>query len=277
MPWFKRIGFFLLILLALKGLIGFVGDHETGDNTIALADISGTIWTADETVEELRKLRKDEGVKGVVVRVNSPGGTVAASQEIHDALKLLKEKKPVVISMGTLAASGGLYLAMGADHIMANPGTITGSIGVLMEHVHVEDLLRRLGIASETVQSGKYKTMVSYDKPMSGEGRTLLQSMLGEVHDQFKQAIQMSRGLTVAEVLAFADGRIFTGAEAQKLRLVDRLGSFDAAVAWAAELAGIKEEPYLRKSEEGSFRWWRAFKATMSAFVSGPKICYLYK
>lgn len=275
--WFRRLCFFLLALLALKGLGTFLGDEGVGQERIAIVDITGTIWTSEETLEELRDLKKNDSVKGVVVRINSPGGTVAASQEIHDALKLLKTGKPVVASLGTVAASGGLYIAMGSDHIIADPGTITGSVGVLMEHMHFGTLLNRLGIGTETLQSGEFKTILSYHKPVQPEGRKMLNEMLTEVHGQFKEAIRLSRNLTEAEVERLADGRVFTGAKAQELKLIDRLGSLDAAIAWAAELAGISGEPHLLKKGKDSFWVWKSLRGTFEAFVSGPKICYLYQ
>lgn len=277
MTWIKRIGFFLLLLLALKGLGVLLVDGGAERDSIAVVDVTGTIWTSDEHLEELRQLRKDSNVRGVVVRVNSPGGTVAASQEIFEALKTLKEKKPVVISMGTVAASGGLYISMGADNIMADAGTITGSIGVRMEHMHFEDLLSWLKVGTETLQSGRLKSLVSYDRPISKEGRDILLEMLSEVHDQFKEAIQTSRNLKPEAVELWADGRIFTGAKAKELGLVDRLGNLDAAIAWAADLAGLRKEPNVFKSEEENFWWWKNLNTTMKAFVSGPKICYLYR
>jgi protease IV len=192
----------------------------------------------------------------VILRVDSPGGGVGPSQEIHREVLRLKEKKPVVVSMGAVAASGGYYVSCAADKIIANEGTITGSIGVIMEFLNVERLFEWAGLKSRVIKSGKYKDIGSGTREMTDEEKKLLQAMVDDVHDQFVSAIVESRGIERATVLSFADGRVFSGRQAKEIGLVDELGNFRDAVAKAAELAGIEGDPklvYPRRRGNGPF------------------------
>jgi protease-4 len=190
----------------------------------------------------------------VILWIDSPGGSVGASQEILEAVRLLSKEKPVIASMGTVAASGGYYVALGAERILANPGTITGSIGVRMEHINVGRLLDWARIGHETLKSGKYKDMGAIDRPLTPEERRLLEETLKGLHAQFKQAVADFRNLDLSEVDIIADGRIFTGQEAIKLGLVDTIGGFAKAIELAAEMGGIEGEPEL--TYPGKHRMW---------------------
>lgn len=272
--WIKRIGIFVLVLLALVGLGRITG--KAREPALGVLEVNGTLWVADDWVEKIEEFRKNPKILGVVVRINSPGGTVAASQEIYSALKKLAAKKPVVASMGTVAASGGLYLAMAANKILADEGTLTGSIGVRMEHVHLEELLKFAKIGYDTIKSGKLKDIGSFTRPLSQEEREFLEAMMGEIHLQFKEVVAKERGIKMEELEKFADGRILTGAKAKALHLIDEIGGFTRAVEVAAELSGIKGEPRLVYGDK-QYAWWiKAIWGTWKVAFSGPIFCYLY-
>ena len=203
------------------------------------------IVSAGKTIERLHAAADDASVKAVVLRIDSPGGGVGPSQEIHDEVVKLVQSKPVVVSMGSLCASGGYYIAAPASRIFANPGTITGSIGVIMEFTNIQDLLDKIGLKNRVVKSGKHKDIGSPVRPMSAEDEAILQSLIDDVHSQFVEAVAAGRKLEVATVKPLADGRIFTGRQAQASGLVDELGNLESAIAAAAEMGGIVGEPKL--------------------------------
>jgi len=216
-----------------------------GGERVAIIRIEGVIMDSRETIEELRRFRDNPSIKAVVLRIDSPGGGVVPSQEIHT--EVLKARKggrlKVVASMGNLAASGGYYIAAATDKIVANPGTLTGSIGVIMELANVQGLLEKVGVQSVVIKSGRYKDLASPFRAMSKEDRVLLQRVLDDVHDQFIQAVAAGRALNVEEVRPLADGRIFTGRQARTAKLVDELGDLQDAIKLAARMVGIEGEP----------------------------------
>ncbi len=215
------------------------------EDRIALIRVEGVILDAQPTVGELKKFGDSPSVKAIVLRIDSPGGGVVPSQEIYDAVKRVRNKsnKAVVASMGTVAASGGYYIASATDLIMANPGTLTGSIGVIMEMANLEGLLKKIGVEGVVIKSGRFKDIGSPLRKMSDEDRQLLQAVMDDVHQQFIQAVAEGRSLDIAEVQPLADGRIFTGRQAKEAKLVDELGDLDDAIRLAADLAGIEGEP----------------------------------
>ena len=213
------------------------------EGNVAVIEILGGIFESKEIVESIRKIRDEDKVKAVVLRIDSPGGSIGASQDIFDAVKKLREKKPVVASMGKVAASGGYYVALPANKIVANPGTVTGSIGVRMEMLNVEDLMRWAMLKPMTLKSGSLKDIGSPTRPMTGEEREVLEKILQEMHRQFKVAVSEGRSLSLDEVEKLADGRIFTGTEALQKKMIDELGSLERAEEIAATLAGIKGRP----------------------------------
>jgi protease-4 len=177
---------------------------------------------------------------GLLLRIDSPGGTVGDSQEIHQALRRLRQDGcPIVASYGNISASGGVYVGSAADRVVANPGTITGSIGVILRGNNLEELLRRVGVRFETIKSGPYKDILSPDRPLTGEERSLLQDLIDSSYDQFVTAVAEGRGLTRERVRSFADGRVFSGAQALELGLVDLLGDEETARLELARLAGV--------------------------------------
>ncbi len=215
------------------------------EDRIALIRVEGVILDSKETVAELKKFGESSTVKAIVLRIDSPGGGVVPSQEIHDAVKRVRNKnnKTVVASMGTVAASGGYYIASATDRIMANPGTLTGSIGVIMELANFQGLFKKLGVENVVIKSGRYKDIGSPFRKMTPEDRRILQAVMDDVHRQFIEAVAEGRSLDIAEVRPLADGRIFTGRQAKDLMLVDELGNLDDAIRLAADMVGIEGEP----------------------------------
>lgn len=242
----------------MTALFLYLGEGENplgarGD--LAVVEIKGPIMDSKEIVEQLDRVEKNDHIKGLVLRIDSPGGGVGASQEIYQAVRRVRKDKKVVVSMGGVAASGGYYIAVAADKIVANPGTITGSIGVLMDYTNVERLLDFLKVHAELLTAGKMKDVGSPLKPLSGEDRAFLESILANMHAQFKKAVQDGRGLDDAKMEEIGDGRIFTGQQAKEEGLVDQLGNQQDAVDLAAKLAGIEGEPKLLYPKKKKLDW----------------------
>ena len=219
------------------------GDRLAGGDGVGLVELKGVIVDGQETIRQLRTLKKDERVKAVVLRVDSPGGVVGPSQEIYAAVKGVAKVKKVVVSMGSVAASGGYYVAAPATLIYANPGTITGSIGVLMKFSNIEGLMGKVGLKAFTLKTGKYKDTGSPARTMTPEERSMLQGVIDSTHAQFIKAVAQGRRLPEDQVRSIADGRIFSGEQALALKLVDRLGTLQDAIDEAGRLGGIKGEP----------------------------------
>lgn len=219
-------------------------DFSTEDR-IALIRIEGVIVDSQATVGELKRFSENPSVKAIVLRIDTPGGGVVPSQEIHDAVKRVRNKsnKAVIASMGSVAASGGYYIAAATDRIVANPGTLTGSIGVIMETANLEGLLQKIGVEGVIIKSGKYKDVGSPLRKMSAEERGLLQAVMDDVHKQFIEAVAEGRSMEVRAAQLLADGRIFTGRQAKEAKLVDELGDLEDAIQLAAEVVGIEGEP----------------------------------
>jgi protease-4 len=232
------IAIFMFAIPAFIAAVMFASDPSLveaplgGKNHVAVVEMTGAIESSKEVLEELYKHVSDDKIKGIVLRIDSPGGAVAPSQEIYRAVARLKEKKPIVASMGSLAASGGLYAALGASKVYAEPGTITGSIGVIMTVPNFTHIAQRFGFDMVTIKSGKLKDIGNSFREMTPEERQLLESQLAEVHGQFIDAVAEGRKLEVEQVRAFADGRVIMGSEAKRVGLVDEYGDvYDAARA----------------------------------------------
>ena len=246
------IGF---IALSLLGNFLSEGGWIGGDK-VAVIRIEGIILDSRETIEELRHYRDNPSVKAIVLRIDSPGGAVVPSQEIFAEVRKTKAegKIKVVTSMGNVAASGGYYIAAATDRIVANPGTLTGSIGVIMELANVKGLLEKVGVQSVVIKSGRHKDMASPFRAMTPEDRALLQTVLDDVHAQFIDAVATGRSLQLEQVKTLADGRIFTGKQAQTVNLVDELGDLHDAIQLAARLVGISGEPRVIETHK-RFSW----------------------
>ena len=235
---------FVLMIIVIASLVGNSAPIPIG-HRVGVIQVVGPIISSDKTVREIVDFRKDDSIDAVVLRVDSPGGGVGPSQEIYVEVERLAAVKPVVVSMGAVAASGGYYVAAPASQIVANPGTITGSIGVIMGFTNYEELLEKIGLKSSVVKSGKHKDIGSPVRPMTEEDKAILQGLIDDVHRQFINAIAKGREMEVDSVLPLADGRIFSGKQAMELGLVDKLGNFQDAVSLAAQLAQIDGDPRL--------------------------------
>ena len=210
---------------------------------IARIEITGAIAGATrKRVLAALKTVEEKKFPALLLRIDSPGGTVGDSQEIYSALKRLREKIKIVASFGNISASGGVYIGVGAQYIMANPGTITGSIGVILRGNNLERLLEKIGVSFKVIKSGPYKDILSFDRQLTAPEEQILQELIDTSYLQFVQTVAEGRSLEVEKVKAFADGRIFTGQQALDLGVVDRLGSEEDARRWTAELVNLDPE-----------------------------------
>jgi protease-4 len=268
----------LIVLLANSRGRHRVLDRPFTGNKVAVVELTGVMtssydagrqaMSARRVLEQLRKHRDDDSVKAVVLRVDTPGGTVVAAQEIHGELQRLRtgSGKKIVVSMGDLAASGGYYVSCAADRVFANPGTLTGSIGVIMQFPNYQGLLGKIGLGTNTIKSGEFKDLGSGARLMTDRDRRLLQDLVDDVYGQFVEAVAAGRGMTPAQVRPLADGRIFSGRQAKDLGLVDELGDLDAAIAAAGKLAGIAGAPEVVR-EKPRRRLWELIDARLGALL----------
>jgi protease-4 len=243
---------FIVVMFVMLFSGGESEDVEYGSGgTIAVIELKEPIVSSENIVRQFKRYRTNIGIDAIVFRIESPGGGVAASQEIYEEVKKTREYgKPVVVSMGSVAASGGYYVAIGANRIVANPGTITGSIGVISQFMHVNELLNKIGVSSTTIKSGKLKDSGSPFRSMDADDKRYFQEMIDDVHDQFISAVADERKLAKASVKKMADGRVYTGRKAYELHLVDTLGTYQDAIRIAADLAGISGTPKIIKEKK---------------------------
>ncbi len=237
----------LVFFFALLFFIGRYSGTRPGrfafGDKIAVVEIKGVIAQSSGIIDELQFHLEDEGVKAIILRIDSPGGGVGPSQEIHREILKIKSKKKVVTSMGSVAASGGYYIACASDLIVANPGTITGSIGVLMQFSNFEELLKKIGVKGVVLKSGEHKDIGSPLREMTPEEKRIMQEVLDNVHQQFIQAVAEGRKLEYAKVVQIADGRILTGEQAKNFGLVDKMGNLQDTIDITAEMVGIEGKP----------------------------------
>ncbi len=252
------LGAVFLIMLALSLLLAyfFGGGLGHGDK-VAVVRLEGVITDPADINGQLSELEERNDVKGVVIRINSPGGAVGPSQEIYSEINRLRKTKKVVASMGAIAASGGYYASVAAEKIVADPGTITGSIGVIVEFLDAEQLLEKIGLKGYVVKSGKYKDTGSPFRKMQPDEKDLLQGVISDVNGQFVKAVAEGRHMKVEDVSAIADGRIFSGSQAMKKGLVDQLGDLQDAIDLCARMAGIKGRPTVLYTEKKPFSLWK--------------------
>lgn len=259
--------YFMLVFTALVcatvvviALLIFAGSRRTElkfGEKVGIVEVSGAIADARETLDILKRFRRDDSIRAVVVRVDSPGGAVGPSQEIYREIRKTGLVKKVVASLGAVAASGGYYVASACDGIVSNPGTLTGSIGVIMGYTNIRGLLDKIGLYPVVIKSGKYKDIGSPVREMTPDERRILEQFADQIHTQFIRDVAQGRGLAVDKVRQVADGRIFSGQKAKELGLVDRLGNLEDAVAWAAEMAGIKGEVETVREPRERYPWLR--------------------
>jgi protease IV len=248
--------FFLAAFALTYGTEGRLSAALALGGKVGVVDVTGVINDSDDVVEALKRFEHAPSVKAVVVRVDSPGGGVAPSQEIYHAILKLRAEKPVIASFGGVAASGGYYIGSACDAIVANPGTLTGSIGVIMEMANVQDLLQKIGVQAEVLKAGAYKDMGSPVRPLTDDERTIFQQMIDSVHTQFITAVASGRKMDADKVRTLADGRIYSGEQAHAIGLVDALGGLQDAIKLAAERGGITGEPHVSHAALGREPWW---------------------
>lgn len=268
------LGIFLLFIVGMAFfLLVYVLGSATEDkhsfalnSKVGVVKIEGFIGDTRDVIEQLNQFGKDDGIKAVILRIDSPGGGVASSQEIYDAVLDLKKKKKVVASMGSVAASGGYMIACAADKIVANPGTITGSISAVMHFANAEELLKKLGLKASVVKSGKFKDTGSPVREMTAEEKALIQELVDDIYDQFLDMVARDRNIPKEKLRKIADGRVFTGRQAHKLGLVDYLGDMGYALTLLGEMSGIKGKPdIVYPKKKGSKLWDYVFREMFSA------------
>jgi len=285
-PRWKRVFWMLLagLVLFMVGKAVLPELLVAGQEGVAIVRVEGPILDSRQTVEELNAFGKDPLVKAIVVRIDSPGGGVAPSQEIYNAVKRVRKEqnKTVVASMGSVAASGGYYIAVASDRILANPGTLTGSIGVIMQMANFQELLEKIGVKSVVVKTGKFKDIGSPFRPMGKEDRQLLESVMNDILSQFIEAVADGRSMDSAEVEQLADGRVFTGRQAKSVLLIDEIGDLHDAIQLAGELSGIEGTPrVLETTKPFSFRdflestFWGNVRGLTPSRFSAP-LLYLW-
>jgi protease-4 len=250
-------GLFLMLLIFSVVMMSVFGDDSAfggAENQVGVIEITGPIMESKKAVQDLRKFAERDAIKGIVVRVDSPGGAVAPSQEIYQAVQRASDKKPVVVSMGSTAASGGYYIAIGSKHIIANSGSITGSIGVISQLFNVEGLLEHIDVEVNTVKTGRYKDAGSPFREFGPEDRAYFADLLDDIYMQFIEDVAKERDMELDDVRELADGRVFTGRQAKELGLVDELGTFQDSVDWVkkkAKLEGRAKLVYPAKEDLG--------------------------
>ncbi len=281
------IAFFVTVLFTVsvkiaKSLLDGADNALVSKDGIGLVEVKGMILDSKETIRQLRHFLKQDGVKAVVLRVDSPGGIVAPSQEIYEEVKKFAVKKKIIVSMGSLAASGGYYISAPATLIYANPGTITASIGVILKLSNIEALMDKIGIKSHTLKTGKYKDSGSPLRKFSPEDRAMLQSVIDNTHEQFIRAVAEGRKLPVEDVRKIADGRILSGEQAKGAKLVDRLGTLQDAIEEAGKQAGIKGEPEVILPPKKKMNYLdilsggveEKFEGTLKSALGGMRLMY---
>lgn len=249
---FSAINAVFIISISALFVFGRDGSGLDFGEKVGVIEITGVIKESGSVLNSLKQFREDDSIKAIVLRIDSPGGGVGPSQEIYREVQKTVKVKKVVASMGAIATSGGYYVAAGADGIVANPGTITGSIGVIMGFTNFEAILKKIGLVPIVIKSGVYKDTGSPVRPMLPEEREMLQQFVEKIHSQFVKDVASGRNLEQKMVEALADGRIFTGQDAMTYKLVDRLGNLEDAIEWAGRMGGITGEistVYAKKKE----------------------------
>ncbi len=252
------LGFLAILLGAILTLVssGPASSLLSFREKIGVITIEGSITDSEPIVTQLAEFRKDKGIKAIILRVDSPGGAVAPSQEIYGEVRRTAASKTVIASMGKLAASGGYYVACATNKIVANPGTLTGSIGVLMEFFQLEDLLKKIGVGIEVLKSGEFKDIGSPHRKLSERDKELISTLISDIQKQFVDAVAQGRNLPAEKVREIADGRVLSGAQAKEHGLVDQLGNFQDAVELAKKMTGVKGEVTLIYPRKTKGRLW---------------------
>jgi protease-4 len=280
------VGFIIL----LHGYTALAGKGELFSNPekVGIVSIRGVISSSQEAVEQIDEFGKDDNIKAVVLRIDSPGGGVAASQEIYAAVKRVRKNKIVVASLGSVAASGGYMIACATNKIVANPGTVTGSISAIMYFANAEDLLKKIGIKPSVIKSGRYKDIGSPARGMSDDEKQILQALVDDIFFQFIDVVAQDRKIPQEDVKKLADGRVFSGKQALQHKLIDFLGDKSFAVQLAGKMANIKGAPdvvYPKKKDITFFdlilqntaaSFATALKTNIATIPEGLNLMYKY-
>ena len=265
----------LVVAIVLGGtlllVLHFFNPSSTGlfEEKIGVVSITGTISSSEKISSELVKFAKDDSISAIILRINSPGGGVGATQEIYREVQKITPQKPIVASMGSIAASGGYYVAAPATRIVSNPGTITGSIGVFIQFVRLEELMNKIGVDLEIVKSGEFKDMGSPDRKLTQRDREIIDVLIKDLQGQFVSAVASGRNLSVEKVQEIADGRIFSGARAKDLGLVDFMGNFQDAVEITKKIVGIKGDVALVYPKKSTGKLWNLFLESSARNIVG--------
>ncbi len=281
----------LYFLLGLAILFAFstymsgslkVGDDLAGEK-LAIVEVSGFIGDSRDVVRQIRNFREDDSVRGIIIRIDSPGGAVAPSQEIYSEVLRSRPNKPIYASMGSVAASGGYYIAAAAERVFANPGSLTGSIGVIMAFSNVEGLMEKVGVKPEVIKAGKYKDTGSPARAMSKKERQYLTRVVDDVHQQFMEAVTKGRKISPEQTRKISDGRIFTGRQALAMNMVDELGGLEDVIASLGKRLGMEGRPKViqEKERETFMEWFMNSKVpdslkTMSLTPNQPALQFLW-
>jgi len=236
--------FIIITLSIIISIVVGVSEKAFGEK-IGIVEIEGIIKDPKDVMEDIVKFKEDDTIKGVILRINSPGGSTSPSQEIFEEVKKLREKKKVYVSMGSVCASGGYYIATAGEKIYALPSTITGSIGVIMEQVVIEDLMKKIGLQPNTMKAGNFKDIGSPFRKMTIEEKRYLQGILDTIHKQYINAVSTGRKMPMPEALKLSDGKIYLGQQAKDLKLIDKIGTFYDTVDDMKNVLGIKGKPKL--------------------------------
>jgi len=253
---------------------------SSGDGKIGVIEIEGTITDMKEAMEDVVKFKEDDSIKGVILRINSPGGAVGPTQEIYSEIKKLKQSKKVYVSMGSVCASGGYYLAVTGDKVYASPSTITGSIGVIMQQTVVEDLMKKIGVEANTIKSGPLKDTGTPFRKMRDDERKYLQGVIDSIYEQFVNDVAEGRKLPIDQVKQLADGRIYTGLQAKETGLIDNIGTFYDVVDDMKKELGIRGKPSLVYGKRPfSFLRWLISSAVQDIIFKNTSqpVSFLYK
>jgi protease IV len=278
------LGILLVVLFFAAALLNAPGDNEVrvSKRSIAVIEISGPIMDPRAVVDALERYSRSNRIPAIVIRLDTPGGGVAATQEIYSTvLKVRHQGKKVVCSMGSVAASGGYYIAAACDSVMANPGTITGSIGVIADFAEISGLLKKVGVDITVIKSGKFKDIGSFSRGMTDEEKELIHGVIMDTYDQFVEAVSKGRRMDPEQVRKYADGRVFTGRQAKQYGFVDALGTYQDAVDMAGRMTGIGANPPVVKKEEE--RFWDMVTRGMSNLLSKglelsfPRMSYILR
>lgn len=275
---FAAVGIFMMAMAVFNYFLGEKARLRTGD-PLGIVNINGLITDSRDIVDWINELEKNDSIHAVIVRINSPGGVVGPSQEIYSAVRNLAQTRTVVVSMGSMATSGGYYVASPAHKIVSNPGTLTANIGVKASLTNMQELLRKIGIEDQALYTGKYKDAGTVTRPMTDYEREYLQALIDDMHDQFVQDVAIGRNMDPEVVAALADGRAMTGRQALEAGLVDELGGMNQAIEIARELAGLEKEFVLIEGPVEKKSLLRRIMGELSVpeSITGPRWVFSYE